>query len=256
MVHLTLALFALPDAPQLAEYQAFILSKFPSWAEAGVGAYIYIADNIANTYFPGPPDFLSGLMGLALLPGAVNASEIYAILYPAIEEAKIRFPNTNVTVVALPETFDSFQGWWEKYFDSGDAGYSSYLSSRLFDNETLSDVDSVAATLKEYLQPSGMVLTHLVAGKGVREAKPRGGGTSVHPAWRKSYVHLVRGQTFESHNETARIEAREAVERSSKILAALSPDTGAYLNEVGSLPVQTNKWLWTNGLLFRVGVNL
>ncbi|PKS09465.1 hypothetical protein jhhlp_004081 [Lomentospora prolificans] len=244
LIHVTFALFTLPDAPQLHEYQAFVLSKFPSWSDAGVGAYAFVAHNISNTYFPGPPDYISGVMGLIVLPGATNETEIYSIIYPAIQEAQSKYPNTNVTVVAAPEAFDSYQSWWDKYFDNGTAGYDQYLSSRLLDERTLSDVDSVALALEEYLNPTGMGLVHLVAGKGVRDAKPRGGSSAVNPAWRDAYVHIVKGRSFEPLSEEAKNAAIEGVKADTAVMTKLAPHAGAYLNEASLFEEDWQHTFW------------
>ncbi|KAK3694284.1 hypothetical protein B0T22DRAFT_506654 [Podospora appendiculata] len=58
---------------------------------------------------------------------------------------------------------------------------------------------------------------YLVAGKGVRNATPRGGGNSVCPAWRSAYVHAKAFDRVNHHLEPLR-----------KILA---PESGAYMNE-------------------------
>ncbi|CAI4211103.1 unnamed protein product [Parascedosporium putredinis] len=181
------------------------------WAVRGGGGSTF-----GQHLLPWPPDFLSGVMGLVTLPGATNETEIYAAVYPAIQEAQAKFPDTNVTVVAVPEVFDCYQSWWDKYFDNGTAGTDSYLSSRLFNKDTLADVDSVAAALEEYLASSGTALAHLLRrASGMEDA----------------YVHVVKGQEFDPLDQEAKNAAIERIRSNTEILDRLAPNSGAYLNE-------------------------
>jgi hypothetical protein len=76
----------------------------------------------------------------------------------------------------------------------------------------------LASALREAMpkMDSGMLRGHLIAGDTVMEL---GKGTSVHPAWRRSYVHLIATGNG-APNATA--------------LKILAPDMGCYANEVST----------------------
>ena len=61
------------------------------------------------------------------------------------------------------------------------------VGSWLLPPETLTD-DALIDALVKFLGDSGGGL-YMVSGKGVWDAKPRGGGDAVNPAWRKALIH-------------------------------------------------------------------
>ena len=70
-------------------------------------------------------------------------------------------------------------------------GNDGRLGSRLLDEQSLtSDPKKLRAALEASTPPGQLLMGHLTAGKGVREAKVEGGGNAVLPAWRYSYVHM------------------------------------------------------------------
>lgn len=71
--------------------------------------------------------------------------------------------------------------------DSDGAGVDKVVGSRLLPAETLTD-DDFRDALIEFVGDSGARL-YMVSGKGVWDAKPRGGSDAVNPAWRKSSIH-------------------------------------------------------------------
>jgi hypothetical protein len=95
-----------------------------------------------------------------------------------------------VQFTATQEKYSSFLKWYDVYFDQGAAGETNYIVSRLLTKDALEyDESKLSHALEQGFKPSSGMVVHLVSGKGVRNAKPRGGSLSVNPGWRETYVH-------------------------------------------------------------------
>ena len=112
--------------------------------------------------------------------------------------------------------------------------------------------------LKEALivtSKTGLVLGHLVGGKGVHDAKIEGGSNAVNPAWRSAYLHTGLYCPIFLHEDQAVADSVAVVSSGwdpldaagrkkqldlntnvyTEALRKIAPDTGAYINEVGIL---------------------
>lgn len=167
-----------------------------------------------------------------------------AIWEPIIAHVNATWPNTFAAAELQP--YPSFNSWFDVFYDQSLAGYDGYVGSRLLDEKALASDD-----IGESFRLSGGA-AYLVAGKGVRDAKPRGGSLSVTPTWRKAIVHAgtffrynmtrffpintllfpVNGQEFAPLNATARAEALQIVNKKTEPWRKIAPDMGAYVNEV------------------------
>lgn len=95
------------------------------------------------------------------------------------------------------------------------------------------DPDAYMDTLMFGLEDSTAVLGFLVAGGQV--ALNKNLDTAVNPAWRTALSHIVFYNDLSNAVGTdARKAARVAMTAKVAKLTALSPHSGAYLNEVGS----------------------
>jgi hypothetical protein len=86
--------------------------------------------------------------------------------------------------------------------DGSPVGVTVFLGSRLLGAEALTTNLTAVAGAFETLAGVGIGVTesYLISGKGVWDAKPRGGGNSVCPAWRKTL-----SQNGESMSRDARL---------------------------------------------------
>lgn len=199
--------FTVPEVPFAIDFVTWATSKIPYLADSGLSGYLLATVNSPPPVpLPGLPDAVAGLMGNTLILDTHDRDAIDAIFQPLNDTIQERWPE-QVTLLVLTQQFDTFMDWYSGNFDDGEAGGSVYLISRLLDKDVLtSDLETLSGALKPALLNGGWLGMYMVAGKGVNEAKPRGGGNAVHPAWRKAYVHARKytinhsGRGLESQN--------------------------------------------------------
>ncbi|KAF5009331.1 hypothetical protein FDECE_4429 [Fusarium decemcellulare] len=228
--------FTLPEAPFTLDLVTWAVSKLPYLSDSGLSGYLMATvDSPPPVPLPGLPERVAGLMGRTIILDTQDEAEINKIFQPLNETIQERWPG-QVTLIVLTQPYDSFMDWYSENFDDGQAGGSVYLISRLLDKDTLTkDLDALSDALKPILIDDGWLATYLVAGKGVNEAKPRGGGNAVHPAWRKAYIHALTwlGWGYPPFDETAEGRTRKILNDRFEALRELTPAPthGAYMNE-------------------------
>lgn len=233
-------------APFKYDLLAYIISQFPSLSDAGLSGYTILSPQTPNP--AGGPDEVAGIQGVFAAQDVNDPEYILKLFKPINDTIQKRWPGA-VQFSATKEEYGSFLEWYDVYFDQGAAGVTLYLASRLLGREALGDEKKFRGALEESLVSAGGLTVHLIAGKGVRDAKPRGGSAAVNPGWRKSYIHAskfnrlqtsvwskltnlsVSGESFEPFNKTSKAEAVKASNTSMEPFRKLSPDTGAYINE-------------------------
>ncbi|KAM0290507.1 hypothetical protein ACHAO9_004864 [Fusarium lateritium] len=220
------------EAPFKHDLLAYVLSQFPSLADAGLSGYSSLSPKTPNPApSPGAPEEVAGIQGIFVAQDVQDPEYIQNLFKPINETLQKRWPGF-VQFFATNEKYSSFLKWYDVYYDTGAAGESNYLVSRLLTRDSLErDEKALGYAVKEGSVPSSGMVAHLVAGKGVRDARPRGGSASVNPGWRKSYVHILAGHTFEPFNRTDEAQAVESLIKTWQPFRELSPDTGAYINE-------------------------
>lgn len=198
--------FTVPEVPFALDFVTWATSKIPYLADSGLSGYLLATVNSPPPVpLPGIPDAVAGLMGNTLILDTHDRDAINAIFQPLNETIQERWPE-QVTLLILTQQFDTFMDWYAGNFDDGEAGGSVYLISRLLDKDLLtSDLGALYEALEPALVDGGWLAMYMVAGKGVNEAKPRGRGNAVHPAWRKAYVHTCK---FTIHHTTRCLETR------------------------------------------------
>ncbi|RFN43426.1 6-hydroxy-d-nicotine oxidase [Fusarium flagelliforme] len=218
------------DAPFKYDLLAYILSQFPSLADAGLSGYSSLSPRTPNPT-GGEPKEVAGISGILTAQDVKHPDYIQKLFQPINETLQKRWPGM-VQFTATQEKYSSFLKWYDVYFDQGAAGETNYIVSRLLTKDALEDEEEeLSHALEEGCKPSGGMVVHLVSGKGVRDAKPRGGSLSVNPGWRETYVHALAGHTFEPFNQTAKEEAVQSLIKTWEPFRKLSPDAGAYINE-------------------------
>lgn len=163
--------------------------------ERGISGYNIIAKDMANPIQGiGLPDRIAGLVGSCILQDIDNNEDVTKAFNPINATIQERWPN-KVQFSTIIEQFDSFLGWFDKYYDMASAGGSTYLVSRLLDRKALTgDSEALKNALQQVLSSgsTSSMAAYMVAGKGVQEATPRGGSNAVNPAWRTAYIHACK----------------------------------------------------------------
>ncbi|KDN60536.1 putative FAD binding domain-containing protein [Colletotrichum sublineola] len=226
--------FTVPEAPFALDLATWATSQLPYLSDSGLSGYLLTTINSPPPVpIPGLPERVAGLMGKTIILDTQDVGEINQIFEPLNKTMQERWPG-QVNLLILTQPYGSFKDWYAENFDDGQAGGSVYLISRLLDKGALTnDLDALAGALEPILVNDGWLATYLVAGKGVNEAKPRGGGNAVHPAWRKAYVHAITwlGWGYPPFDDTAAERTRKILNDRFKAIRELTPGGGSYMNE-------------------------
>jgi len=217
------------------------VSAFPSLADSGVSGYPIVFNSVPST--GDASRLVSGIIGRLIMTDVSSKSTILERLSPLLDQINTTYPSqfefyTDVTSHA------DFAAWYEENYDPSPVGYSSVMSSRLLDKEALTRNVTALKTALQRFSAGGQATVYIVSGKGVFEAKPRGGGTAVNPAWRRTYVHATTSVSFSALDRTARDAAIKASNVYADGLRELAPNTGAYVNEASKYEPSWQKTFW------------
>lgn len=158
-----------------------------------MSGYPILLNTVPNTS-DGGKTLVTGVVGKVIKLHTLKPSEILRHFDPFF--AHINATWSNFTFFTNVTTHPSFGLWYEDNFDPSPVGFSSVMSSRLLDREALTaDLNATKRGLERF-SAGGQATVYIVSGKGVRDARPRGGGTAVHPSWRRTYVHASKCQCF------------------------------------------------------------
>jgi len=176
-------------AAGLNDLVGYIVGQYPSLADQGVSGYSFYFDNFDAAILTGDHTKLTGMlisMVMQDVPGNATA-KMLEVWTPVLEHVAATWPG--FTIFPNITTFDTFLDWYHEHLDKFSAGDDSYVGSRLLDGAALTaDPEGLTTALKDF-GAEGVATVYLVSGKGVWDAKPRGGSNAVLPAWRKAYVH-------------------------------------------------------------------
>ncbi|KAI1472378.1 FAD-binding domain-containing protein [Daldinia caldariorum] len=210
------------NAPYYADLAGYLLSQFPYLDSKGVSGYSVVSGNFS---YPGVSIGGTGMGGFFLLTDTQDENDMVNIWAPIIEHVNKTWPEVTPTIAT--QTYTRLQDWFETHYDSGSAGTDMWLGSHLLDAETLAKkAIAVGEAFKDF-----QAEVFLVAGQGVKNAKPRGGSDSVNPSWRKAIAHALTSVQFQPLNQTAKVEALAKVNAKIEPLRRLAPEMGSYLNE-------------------------
>ena len=198
LVSMTLLLATLdpgPYASSVTDVIAYFLSQFPSLGDAGLSGYVFMVAGYPNP-FDGGNTTVGGVYGLLAVQDTQDPSALLSLVGPPLAHIAATWPG--YLMVPNVTAYPSFWAWFKDYADNNPAGTDVFVGSRLLDERALTaDLDASAAAYGQLLAGGGAGTAHLVSGKGVRDAQPRGGGDAVLPAWRRSYVHLSRSPVMD-----------------------------------------------------------
>ena len=173
--------------PAIFQMIAYVLSQFPSLADAGASGYSYFSGSIANPF--GGNGTFGGWAGTLVLLGTQDPNDILTLFGPIFEYVNTTWPN-EFFILPNVTTFPSFLAWYDVNYDMSAGGLDQYVGSRLLDGPALTgNLTRSAELLEAFSAGSGAGTAYLVSGPGVHNAQPRGGGDAVCPAWRTSYIH-------------------------------------------------------------------
>ena len=186
-----------PKNPRADEFIAFLAGQVPSLLEEGFRGYGFLFINgTLPVPVPGLSDRWTGLAGAFSMANKKTGAmaELLDRLNATILE---KFEGTAFVGSEPVQEYDSFMDYYSVNFDNGTAGGGAVMVSRLIGEEALTgDSDSLVEALKAATGPTGSMNFYPLAGKGVHDAKPRGGSNSVNPGWRKALVHSRKYPSF------------------------------------------------------------
>lgn len=213
------------DTESIFAPTTYLHSQLPALNAHGVQGYYFIyPSKIFGDFLTADGD--SGIDRAKQLWGPVLASMEKS---PGIKKVITQYTN-----------WPDYKSWFDKVFGPQEptdpsappeveGAYPQGIAP--MDSRLLSAAHLTSPNLKAALQeafprlPGGQLRGHLVGGGKVAEPRE---DTSVHPAWRKSLVHLI---------------ATGSGLPNATSLKKLASDTGCYANEVGRFSPRKNGWL-------------
>ncbi|KAK5656208.1 hypothetical protein OQA88_4969 [Cercophora sp. LCS_1] len=219
--------------PAVFDMVAYVLSQFPSLGDQGLSGYSYFFPAFPNP-FDGGNTTVAGLVLSMVLQDSTSAA-MDKLWNPITSHIDKTWPDAFQTV-QVPDEYPSFYAWFEEHYDTTAAGTNTVGGSRLLGEDELTANLTLNAQVFRQFASNGVGTAFLVAGKGVHDAEPRGGGNAANPAWRRAYVHASKlltpnGVEFPPLNLTAKREAMARLDHSLTGIRELAPTSGAYMNE-------------------------
>lgn len=174
---------------------AYLVSQFPRLADAGVSGYPIIFNTVPN-FIDNSNSYIKGVVGKVIMLNTRNATDLTGLFTPLFKHINATWPqiyaNYNTTHYA------NFNAWYRDNYDPSPTGHENMMASRLLDENALTaDISELKIALAKF-SAAGQATVYIVSGKGVHEAKPRGGSNAVLPVWRRTYVHASESQSYAS----------------------------------------------------------
>ncbi|EFY84258.1 FAD binding domain-containing protein [Metarhizium acridum CQMa 102] len=179
-----------PNSTNYSDIVTYLVSQVPSLMDAGLSGYSFVGYQLPKPVpIPGLPDTINGMFSDVILQDADSEDDVDKILKPLNETLKRRWPG-EVGLYNSVVPYKSFLAWFDDHYDRQTAGNSTYIVSRLLDKKTLTTTSpKLTKALMAPIPYTNSYAVFMVGGKGVIDARPRGGGNAVNPAWRNAYVH-------------------------------------------------------------------
>lgn len=211
------------NASYVWDMAGYILSQYPYLDSKGLSGYAIFTDNFT---YPGFTESGAGFAGSFIITNTQDIQDMVDIWAPILDHVNKTWPGVSIGLGPAP--YPTFQDWFNINFDKYTAGYDGWLGSHLLDAPALTENTTAVS---EAFKVLGDSQAFLVAGQGVRDAKPRGGSNSVNPSWRRTIAHATNGLQFSPLNHTAKIEALAKINERTEPMRQLSPSMGSYVNE-------------------------
>jgi hypothetical protein len=249
IISVTSFLVASPGSDGFWDVVAKVLSQYPDLDEQGIMNYGLIARNFSGAFgITEPVDAYFAPMLMPVLHPENTSDSVTAAINKVFDEATAGSP-VQFQKAVIPQTYPDFWAWYNVSNGPLDAGTDQYLGSRLLDKTALTqNLTALAAAYKAATPMGSIASVFLVGGKGVINAKPRGGSNAVNSAWRKAYVHsgtytghkrevwlteaviTVQWDPFDEAEKTKQTDLLNNVY--IEALREFTPGMGAYVNEV------------------------
>jgi len=241
----------------------YLVSQFPYLESKNFSGYSFLQTNIADPVWNSstglPPPLVNVYLLVMALQDTQDPAAVDVVWNPIFAHVNVSWPRASV--MKQIRTYPSFAAWFAENKDKNPTGADHWSGSRLVDAATLQgNATALRDALEAMTLGDGYVLPFLLGGRGVWNAKPRGGDDSVVPVWRKAVAHismcplrylpkcfprvrydclrgwgvLATGFDFQPLNATARALSIAMMEKKLSPIRALTPHMGAYMNEVGT----------------------
>ncbi|RDA95299.1 hypothetical protein CP533_3434 [Ophiocordyceps camponoti-saundersi (nom. inval.)] len=212
-----------------------VMSKLPDAVDAGLLGYNAIIDNTQNP-FPVPGQDISGqnisgIFGVNAVMDTNDAAEAYRVLKPVADAVQAKWRGrAKLWLTTTP--YPSYMAYVNGVYSPRPGGYGWYEVSRILDRKTMSgNVEGLAHALQAVKSNRGNTFAMTLAGKGVQEFSPPGGGNSVNPGWRAAYALAISSLTFKPFDPKTEKDTRQFLNSAWQPLRDLTPQLGAYIDE-------------------------
>lgn len=172
-----------PNSTAYWESVAYMVAQYPTLANSSVAAFTYLYPNTSAAGLGGDKATFEAVFAIY---DPSSSTTLEDLLDPYVQQIEKDFPN-QITTKVSSTVFPNFHSMFLKYADDNGAGVDKVVGSWLLPPDTLKE-DAFGDALVDFLGPAGGRL-YMVSGTGVWDAKPRGGGNAINPAWRKALVH-------------------------------------------------------------------
>ena len=201
--------------------------------DQGISGYGFVYPNytVPGGLLPYDVDAFAGIYTMPVLSSANTTASLTQAWQTILDNITLSNPGQYLTTINAT-LWPDFWAWYKNNNGPLSAGYDELLGSRLLAREHLQNATATGEAFKDVMFQGGALATHLVAGKGVHDAVPRGGSDAVNPAWRNTLIHAVAGTAFPQLDVAARKAVAKAItDVHVPALKKLAPNSGAYINE-------------------------
>lgn len=167
----------------------YVLSQLPEMDLQGLSGYSYVSSNFSwgAAFSPVNVDAIGARF---VLLDTEDTAGIQALWEPVFEYVNRTWPESRLQTQYT--TYASLLEWFLDTLDPLQPGLNEWSTSHLMTAESMRDPQAVSEAWKTVTSVGGLAGAALVAGNGTRNAKPRDGGNSVSPAWRKTAIETSR----------------------------------------------------------------
>lgn len=174
---------AKPNSTAYWESVAYMIAQYPTLADSNVAAFTYLYPNTSAAGLGGD---MASFEAVFALYDPASSSTLESLLEHYVQQINKNYSN-QITAKVNSTVFPNFRSMFIEYADDKGAGVDKVVGSWLLPPDTLKQY-AFSDALVDFLGPTGGRL-YMVSGTGVWDAKPRGGGDAVNPAWRKALIH-------------------------------------------------------------------
>ncbi|QKX59036.1 uncharacterized protein TRUGW13939_06166 [Talaromyces rugulosus] len=206
---------------------AYFHQQLPMLSDSGAMGYYFVEPTVNSTAV--------GMIAGGWFFPEKTTDQAKAIVSP-MEKVILSYPSWAKDPIVgggFPEEMDDFTTSFCLAAEPQSVGVDGRLGSWILDKKALSKpLDTLKTQLKKSTPTPWMLLGHLVAGKGVRDAKIPGGSNAVSPHWRSAYSHIVIPRSWPYLNATDKAAVTTSLRNeANEALRELAPTSGAYMNE-------------------------